>query len=209
MQQSPWAHQEVLPVSILQEEVAYSKPIGNQSCPPDMIDVYGNCLQKQRINLPPDPLQQVDAQPELTPSWAVLVRWESVAPVRQAFARLAALDAKAAAEYQAPPAQMPADSYVVTVKLAGSSRPIVDPFAARPEGNPEWQATLKTRRGVVKASETKYSGTGAGAAVHFLFPRIVEGAPLIGPEPEQVEFVLQGARLKIKSKFTLDPALLQ
>lgn len=208
VQRSPWAHEEVLPVTILQEDAAFSKPIGNKGCDPDAIDANGNCLQK-RINLPVDPQRQMDAKPELTPSWAVLVRWESAAPIRQAFARLTALDAKAAAEYQSPPDRMPADSYVVTVKLAGSSRPIADPFVARPDGKPDWRATLKTKRSLVPATDTEYSGTGAAAAIHFFFPRIFDGAPLIGPGREQVEFVLQGSKFKIKTKFTLDPELLE
>jgi hypothetical protein len=159
--------------------------------------------------MPLDASQKPDGAPLLTPSWAVLVRWESAAPVMQAFARLQELDAKAAAEYQAHPPRLPADRYVVTVKMVQGGKQMIDPFAARPDDKPGWKATLKTRRGVVEAKETEYSGAGAGASIHFFFPRTVDGALLLGPGREQVEFVLQGWRFKIKSKFTLDPELLQ
>ncbi len=208
LQQSPWAHQEVFPVSILEEMPSLSFPTGTRHCDPDAIDQNGNCMQKGRVEMPLDASQRPDAAPLLTPSWAVLIRWESAGPVKQAFARLAELDAKAAAEYQSPPPRMPADQYVVTVKMVQSGKFTVDPFAPGPEGKPGWQATLKTSRGAIPAVKTEYSGAGASAAVHFFFPRTVGGAPLLGPRREQVEFILKGPKLTIKSRFTLEPELL-
>jgi hypothetical protein len=209
VQQSPWAHQEVMPVTILQQEASMSIPTGTRHCDPDAIDSSGNCLQKGRVEMPVDASQQPDATPLLTPSWAVLVRWESAAPVMQAFARLQELDAKAAAEYQAHPPRLPADRYVVTVKMVQSGKQTIDPFAEQAEKKTEWKALLKTRRGVLEAKETEYSGAGAGASIHFFFPRVVDGAPLLGSESERVEFILQGAHLTVKSKFTLDPEFLR
>jgi hypothetical protein len=138
----------------------------------------------------------------------VLVRWESAAPVRQAFARLAQLDAKAAAEYQGAAPRLPEDSYVITVKMAESSQPAKDLFAA-PEENPRWEATLKTQRGIIAATQTQYSGVGAGAAAHFFFPRTLEGAPLFGGTRERVEFAIKGEQLTIRSKFTVDAEFLR
>jgi len=209
VQQSPWAHQEVMPVSFLQQEVSMTFPTGTRHCDPDAIDQNGNCLQKGRVEMPLDSSQQPNAAPPLTPSWGVLVRWESAAPVMQAFARLQELDAKAAAEYQAHPPRLPADRYVVTVKMVQSGKQIIDPFAARPDNKPSWKATLKTRRGVIEAKETEYSGAGASASIHFFFPRELDGAPLLGTEREQVEFVLQGEHFTVKSKFNLDPEFLR
>ena len=207
LKQSPWAHQEVFPVYILEEAASLSIPTGTRNCDPDAIDANGNCLQK-RVDLPVEPTRLPNAAPLLTPSWAVLVRWESATPVKQAFARLAMLDAKAAAEYQSPPPRMPADEYVVTVKMVESSQPIVDPFAAGPGGKADWKAMLKTSRRSIPASRTEYSGTGAGAAIHFYFPRMIGESPLLGPRREQVEFILKGSKFTIKSKFMLDPELL-
>lgn len=209
VQQSPWAHQEVVPVAVLQQEVSMTFPTGTRHCDPDAIDPNGNCLQKGRVEMPLDSSQEPVAAPLLTPSWAVLVRWESATPVIQAFARLQELEAKAAAEYQAHPPRLPADRYVVTVKMVQSGKQTIDPFAVGPEKKPEWRAMLKTRRGLLEAKESENSGTGAGTSIHFFFPREVDGAPLFGPGREQVEFILQGTRLTIKSKFTLDPEFLR
>jgi hypothetical protein len=206
---SPWAHQEVLPVSSLEKEVSVSYPTGTRHCDHDAIDQNGNCLQKGRVEMPLDSSQQPEAAPLLTPSWAVLVRWESAAPILQAFARLAQLDAKAAAEYQSRPPRVPADRYVVTVKMVESGPHMIDPFTPPVDGKPAFKAFLRTRRGMLEAKEREYSGSGAAAAIHFFFPREVDGAPLFGPEREEVQFILQGAQFRIKSKFTLDPEILR
>jgi hypothetical protein len=209
VQQSPWAHEEVVPVSIQQEVAAMSIPTGRRHCDPDAIDPNGNCMQRGRLEIPLDSSQQPDAAPLMTPSWAVLVRWESAAPVIKAFARLQDLNAKAAAEYQAPSPRLPADRYVVTVKMVQAGRQTIDPFVARPEGQPSWKGFLKTQRGIVEAKEQEYTGAGAAASIHFFFPRMVNEEPVLGPGREQVEFVLRGTQLTIKSKFTLDPEILR
>ena len=84
-----------------------------------------------------------------------------------------------------------------------------EPFAVTPGGKPVLHATLKTRRGAVAPLEVEFTGTGASTAVHFFFPRTVDGAPLLGSVRESAEFRLQGAGFAVRSKFTLDPGFLE
>ena len=209
VQHSPWSHQEVMPVSVLEQEATMSvHGRTGKDCDPDMLDANGHC-QQWRIDNPVDSSRLPNAMPQPTPSWAVLVRWESAAPVAQAFARLTELDAKPAAEYQSRPPRLPADRYVVTVKMIESGREIIDPFSRPADGKPVYKAFLKTRRGVLEPKEMEYSGSGAASAIHFFFLREIDGTPLFGSGREEAEFILQGPRFKIKSKFTLDPELLR
>ena len=209
LRHSPWAHEKILPVTDLREEAAYSIPIGNKNCDPDALDVNGNCIQK-RLELPVDSSRQQNPAPFIVPTRVVLIRWESAAPIAQAFARLDQLDARVAAEYQGRPPRLPDDSYVITVKMAESSQSNKDLLAAPAEEKSKWEATLKTKRGVVPSKETQYSGTGAGAAVHYFFPRTLDGSPLFGASSERVEFTLKvDQHLIIKSKFTVDPDFLR
>ena len=71
------------------------------------------------------------------------------------------------------------------------------------------RATLKTRRGTVGPLETEFTGAGTNSAVHFLFPRTLGGAPMLGPGRDSVEFSLQGPGFATHSKFTLYPQFLQ
>jgi hypothetical protein len=209
VQHSAWSHEEVMPVTVLEEEASWSiRSRRARDCDTDALDPNGRCIQK-RIDNPVDTSRLPNATPEATPSWAVLVRWESAAPIQLAFARLAQLDAKAAAEYQSRPPRVPPDRYVVTVKMVESGPHMIDPFTPPVDGKPVFKAFLRTRRGMLEANEREYSGSGAAAAIHFFFPREIDGAPLFGPEREEVQFILQGAQFRIKSKFTLDPEILR
>jgi hypothetical protein len=205
---SPWAKVEVVVFLRQENQASYSIPTGTKHCDPDAIDANGNCLQKGRIEAPVDSSRQPNAAPGLSPSTAFLVRWESAVPVNQAFARLEELGERALAAFQAQAPRLPADRYVITVKLEQPGFVGFDPFAVTPAGSPYLRATLKTRRGTVAPLEIEFTGTGASSSVHFFFPRTLDGAPLLGPERDSPEFTLRGAGFAVHSKFTLDPEYL-
>ena len=209
VRKSPWAKTEVVVFRQQENEAAFSIPTGTRHCDPDAIDQNGNCLQKGRIEAPVDSSRQMDAAPMLTPSAGILVRWESAAPVAQAFVRLEELGEKSAAEFQAPTPRLPANRFVITVKLEQAGRKGFEPFAVTPTGKPVLVARLKSSRGTVTPLEVEFTGIGATAAVHFFFPRSIDGAPLLSPGRDWAEFTLLGAGFTIHSKFTLDPEFLR
>lgn len=209
VRRSPWARLEVVVFAEKENQAAFSVPTGTMHCDPDAIDQNGNCLQKGRIEAPVDSSRQMDAAPILKPWAGILVRWESAAPVAQAFARLEELGEGGAATFQGPPPRLPADRYVITVKLEHPSRKDFEPFAVTPAGKSVLVATLKTRCGIVAPLEVEFSGAGTNSSVHFFFPRTLDGAPLLGPGREWAEFTLVGAGFAVHSKFTLDPAFLR
>jgi hypothetical protein len=165
-------------------------------------------MQKGRVEGPVDSSRQVDAAPQLSPSAGFLVRWESAVPVSQAFARLQELGEHAAAVFQAQAPRLPVDRYVITVKLEQPGRVGFEPFAVTSTGKPVLRSTLKTRRGTVAPLEVEFTGAGTNSAVHFFFPRTLDGAPLLGPGRDSAEFRLQGAGFAVRSKFTLDSEFL-
>jgi len=205
---SPWAKVEVVVFFRRENQTSYSIPTGMKHCDPDAIDPNGNCLQKGRIEAPVDSSRQPDGAPRLSPSTAFLVRWESAAPVNQAFARLEELGERALAAFQAQAPRLPADRYVITVKLEQPGFVGFEPFAVTPARSPDLRATLKTRRGTVAPLEIEFTGTGTSSSVHFFFPRTLDGAPLLGPGLDAAEFTLRGASFAVHSKFTLDPEFL-
>jgi hypothetical protein len=209
VRRSPWAKVGVAVFLRRDAEAAYSVPTGTKHCDPDAIDPNGNCMQKGRVEMPIDSSQQIDAAPRLTPSAAFLVRWESAGAVTHAFARLGELGQRSVAEFQAQAPRVPADRYVITVKLEQPGRAGFDPFAVTPAGKPKLHATLKTRRGTVAPLETEFTGTGANSSVHFFFPRTVEGDPLLSAGRDSAEFSLQGIGFAVRTKFTFDSASLQ
>jgi hypothetical protein len=205
---SPWAKVEVVVFLRRENQPSYSIPTGTNHCDSDAVDANGNCLQKGRVEAPVDSSRQPDAAPSLSPSTAFLVRWESAAPVNQAFARLEELGERALASFQAPAPRLRTDRYVITVKLEQPGFVGFEPFAVTPAGSPDLRATLKTRRGIVAPLEIEFTGTGTSSSVHFSFPRTLDGAPLLGPERDSAEFTLRGAGFAVHSKFTLDPEFL-
>lgn len=193
---SPWARLDVVVFLRKDPEAAFSVRPGTRR-------------QRGRIGVPVDSSRSPDAAPGLSPSAAFLVRWESAAPVTQAFARLQELGERAVAEFQAPAPRLPIDRYVITVKLEQPGRTGFEPFLVTPAGKPLLPATLKTRRGTVTPLEVEFAGTGTSSSVHFFFPRTLDGAPLLGPGRNSADFNLQGDGFAMHSKFTLDPAFLQ
>jgi len=205
---SPWAKVEVVVFLRRENQASYSILTGTKHCDPDAIDPNGNCSQKGRIEAPVDSSRQPDAAPRLSPSTAFLVRWESAAPVNQAFARLQELGEHTLAAFEAQAPRLPADRYVITVKLEQPGFVGFEPFAVTPAGSPDLRATLKTRRGTVGPLEIEFTGTGTSSSVHFFFPKTLDGAPLLGPGLGAAEFTMRGASFAVHSKFALDPEFL-
>lgn len=208
LRHSPWAKVGVVIFLRQDPQAAFSIPTGTKHCDPDAIDPNGNCMQKGRIEAPVDSSRQMDAAPIIKPWAGILVRWESAAPVAQAFARLKELGEGGAAAFQTPTPRLPEDRYVITVNLERPGRKGFEPFAITPAGKPVLVATLKTRRGIVAPLEVEFTGTGATSSVHFFFPRTLDGAPLLGPGRDGAEFTLLGAGFAVHCKFTLDPEFL-
>jgi hypothetical protein len=130
-----------------------------------------------------------------------LVRWESAEVVRQAFARLEELGAGASAQFQAPPPRQPIDRHVVTVKTTRPPPRGIDILTRLSNRQLLANTELRTVGGAVAPVEVERSGMGATAAVHFFFPRTLEGQPVVGSYPQQVEFHLEVRRFHLKSKF--------
>jgi hypothetical protein len=208
VRRSPWAKLEVVVFLRQENQADYSIPTGTKHCDPDAIDASGNCTQRLRIEVPEDSSRGTDAAPKLSPSTAFLVRWESAAPVTQAFARLEELGERAVAAFQAQAPRLPAERYVITVKLEQPGRAGFEPFAVTPAGKPPMRATLKTRRGAVAPLEVEFTGAGTSSSAHFFFPRTLDGAPLLGPGRDSAEFTMLGVGFVVRSKFTLDPEFL-
>ena len=208
LRRSPWARLEVVVFGQNEAEAAFSIATGNKHCDPDAIDQNGNCMQKGRIEAPVDSSRQIDAAPLIKPWAGILVRWESAAPVAQAFARLQELGEGLASAFQAPTPRLPEDRYVITVKLEQAGRKGFEPFAVTPAGKPALAAKLKTRLSTVAPLEVEFTGTGATSSVHFFFPRSLDGAPLLGPGYDWAEFTLLGAGFVVHCKFSLDPEFL-
>lgn len=205
---SPWAKVEAVVFRRTEIDASYSIAKGRKHCDPDAIDQTGKCMQKGKVEPPVDSSRQPDGSPRLSPSTAFLVRWESAAPVNQAFGRLEELGEHTLAAFLAQAPRIPADRYVITVKLDQPGFAGFEPFAATPARTPNLRATLKTRRGIVAPLEIEFTGTGTSAAVHFYFPRTLDGTPLLEPGTDAAEFTLHGAGFAASSKFKLDPEFL-
>jgi hypothetical protein len=205
---SPWAKVEAVVFRRTEIEASYSISTGKRHCDPDTIDANGNCMQKMKLEPPVDSSQSADGAPMLSPSTAFLIRWESAAPVNQAFARLEELGEHALAAFLAQASRIPADRYVITVKLDQPGFAGFEPFAATPARIPNLRATLKTRRGIVAPLELDFTGTGTSSAAHFYFPKTLDGTPLLGPGIDAAEFTMQGAGFAVYTKFKLDPEFL-
>ena len=208
MRHSPWSKVGVVVFLRQDPQAAYSIPTGTKHCDQDAIDPNGNCMQKGRVEAPIDSSQQADAAPQLTPSAAFLVRWESSGPVADAFARLKELGERAVVAFQAETPRLPADRYVITVKVEQPGRAGFEPFEVTPAGKPVLRATLKTSRGTVSPLEVEFTGTGANSSVHLFFPRTLDGTPLLGPGRDTAEFSLQGRGFTVRNKFALDSEFL-
>ncbi|HET6933000.1 MAG TPA: hypothetical protein VFI45_21930 [Candidatus Acidoferrum sp.] len=209
LRHSPWAKVEAVMFRRTEVEASYSIATGKKHCDPDALDQNGNCLQRMKLEPPVDASQSRNGAPGLSPSTAFLVRWESAGPVSQAFVRLEELGEHPVVAFQAQAPRLPADRYVITVRVDHPGFAGFEPFAVLAGRSPNLRATLKTRRGSVAPVEVEFTGAGVSAAVHFYFPRSVDGAPLLGAGRDTAEFEMHGAGFAVHSKFTLDPEFLR
>ena len=205
---SPWAKVAVVVFLRPENQASYSIPTGKKHCDPDAIDANGRCLQKGKMEPPVESSRQPNAAPRLSPSTAFLVRWESVTPVTQAFARLEELGERSLIAFQAQAPRVPTDRYVVTVKLEQPGFAGFEPFTVTSSGEPDLRATLKTRTGTVTPLEIEFTGAGANSSVHFFFPRTLNRVPLLDSGTDSADFYMEGIGFAVHSKFTLDSELL-
>jgi hypothetical protein len=208
LRNSPWAKVEIIVFLPQGDQSDYSVATGASHCDPDAIDQSGNCTQKNRIEVPVDESRRSDAAPQISPSTTFLVVWQSPI-VRQAFARLHELGERTIAAFQAEPPRVPADRYVITVKLEQPGLLRFSPLAASPAAEPTLRASLKTEQGAVGPLETEFTGVGANSAVHFFFPRILNGKALLGPNVKLAEFNVQGRGFAMRARFKIDSVFLE
>ena len=194
LRDSPWAKQETVA----------GPP---ERCDPQETDQFGNC-REPRMLLPRDrsglelPVTRFEVS-------IYLVRWDSAPEVVAAFARLEELGAHASAAYQSPPPRRPPDRYVITMNLAQPPKGGGNPLAVRENDKEMKHVRLKTSRGTFTPVETERSGVGANEAVHFFFPREQDGKPILDPHGDTAEFVFEGRKVTVKTKFSLDAASLR
>jgi len=217
LQDSPWARQEplVTPMAETGADLVYDK--NGYRCNRDDLDAGGYC-RVSRVRSSGGPPQNLSGAISTDEPVIYLVRWESSAPIEDAFAHLAELGEKATAQYLSAPPRLPADRFVVTLKALERGAPIGQrpgPMPAEPFGsieNDESGARGRLIIGslVVPASETERSGIGAAEAVYFFFPRTVNGAPVIPEDREShVIFEFRGERFFLRTRFSLSPATLR
>ena len=189
---SPWTKQE---------PVATSAVI----CDPNDIDANGNC-RDLRFQFPREPKRRRGREiPNAHFNVAIyLVRWDSAPEVAAAFARLEALGERASAVFRSPPPRRPADRYVITMNVVQPAKDSGDPFALRADNKEKEPVRLKTSRGTFAPLETLRSGVGADEALHFFFPRMQDGRPILDSRGDTAEFVFEGKKVSVKSKFSLN-----
>ena len=217
LQDSPWARQEVRTILRGSSGPDLSMDRSRGHCDPDTVDAGGNCLQT-RVSAPSDSSSSRQVEFSTVNDIVFLVRWESSAPVEDAFARLAELGERATAQYLSMPARMPSDRYVVTLKALEKASAIghspsampLDPIGSLENDSAGPRARLLVANLSVLPVESERSGVGAAEAVHFYFPRQVEGAPLIPPnQASRVTFEFRGQRFSLKTHFSLTPDTLR
>ena len=121
LQDSPWARKEV---RRLLHQGAGQDAVADRSgtpCDPDGMDASVNC-RRPRVMVPGDPSQGQRVEFPGGDDIVFLVRWESSAPIEDAFARLAELGERATAQYLSMPPRLPADCHPPRIRGADLSR---------------------------------------------------------------------------------------
>jgi len=218
LEDSPWSRQEVRAVAKNGGGSADAAIDNNKyHCDSDRLDAGGNCLTT-RIVLPTDPSRSPQIEMSTANDVVFLVRWESSAPVEEAFARLSGMGERATAQYLSMPSRLPADRYVVTLKALDRATPAGQPRGTMPlnpvgplENDAQGpRARLWVGSTVLPAAESERSGIGASEAARFYFLREVNGTPLIPPgRTTRVTFEFRGQRFSVKTHFSIDPATLR
>jgi hypothetical protein len=217
LKDSPWARQEVrtLLQSATAGEVAMDR--SRAHCDTDARDASGDCLQT-RYTVPKDSSASGSVEFSRGNDLIFLIRWESSAPIEDAFARLAELGERATAEYLSMPPRLPADRFVITLKaleksaMVGSAPTAMPPDPIGPIENDAAgpRARLVVEKVTVAPLESERTGVGAAEAAHFYFPRQVDGAPLLPMDrASRVTFEFRGQRFSIKTHFSLTPDMLR
>ncbi|HUJ39225.1 MAG TPA: hypothetical protein VLW54_01660 [Candidatus Acidoferrales bacterium] len=216
LEDSPWARQEIRALAGSTEAPELSIDRSHRHCDPDLMDSGGNCLQT-RVRAPSDSSTGRMDVP-MGNGIVFLVRWESSAPVEDAFARLMELGERATAEYLSIPPRLPPDRYVVTLKALEKAGPIgsppgsmpLDPIGPLTDDDSGPRAHLSVAGVTIAPLESLHSGVGASEAAHFYFPRVVNGAPLFPPGGRsRATFEFHGKRFSVKTHFTLDQEVLR
>jgi hypothetical protein len=203
LRDSPWARQQVMASAQVGNAAEASISAGTANCDPDAIDPNGNCLER-KVSLPRDPSQMPGVTFSESNYGVYLVRWESALPVEQAFARLGELGERPTIAYLSAPPRLPADRYVITVKVLRPPRGASDLLAERADSHAKPRVWLKTSHGTSVPLETERTGAGANAAVHFFFPREQKGRPILASPHDTAEFIFEGQHVTLKVKFSLD-----
>jgi hypothetical protein len=190
LRNSPWAKQE-------------SVSAARVNCDPDVYGEDEDC-RDPRFRMPRDPERRRGLPPSEFNTATYLVRWESAREVAAAFARLDALGERALMTFQSPPPRLPADRYVITMNVVQPPKGGGDPFARRENSKEKNPVRLKTSRGTFVPAEAEHTGVGANEAMHFFFARAQDGKPILDPAGDSAEFVFEGKRLTVKTKFSLD-----
>lgn len=192
LKDSPWTKQEPVPTSAV-------------TCDSDVYDANGNC-RDLRLQIPQEPKRRRGR--EITDTHfniaIYLVRWDSAPEVAAAFARLEELGERASAVFRSPPPRRPADRYVITMNVVQPAKDSGDAFALREDTKEKYPVRLKTSRGTFAPLETEHSGVGANEALHFFFPRVQDGQPTLNPRGDTAEFIFEGKKVSVKSKFSLE-----
>jgi hypothetical protein len=189
---SPWTKQELVATSPVR-------------CDSELYDADGNC-REARFQFPREPKRRRGREiPDARFNIAIyLVRWDSAPEVAAAFARLEALGERASAVFRSPPPRRPADRYVITMNVVQPAKDSGDPFALREDNKEKEPVRLKTSRGTFAPLETEHSGVGANEALHFFFPRVQNGQPILDTKGDTAEFIFEGKKVSVRSKFSLD-----
>ena len=196
LQHSPWSKELRVIVNLPMRASAHRGGLGSKDPFPQ------RPIRTQRPIRQPGEFPN-ETLPEAQNQAAYLIRWESAAAVIGAFRRLEELEMRSSARLQSPPPRRPDDRYVITLKTTRPAEPEPEPLAGLSEPELKQRAHLKTRWARVQASEVERSGVGLSAAVHFFFPRTLDGQPLLAGDHRQASFHLKTQRVTLKTKFAL------
>jgi hypothetical protein len=217
LQDSPWARREVR--TLLRPQAGPDALFDNSRahCDTDAVNANGDCLQT-RVLSPKDSSRSPQVEFSSVNDVIFLVRWETCAPVEDAFARLSELGERATAQYLSMPPRLPANRYVITLKALEKSAAIgsqagampLNPIGSLENDAAGPRARLSVGNLSTAPAEVERSGVGAAEAVHFYFPRVVDGVPLIPPDRSfRVTFEFRGQRFSLKTHFSLTPDMLR
>lgn len=134
------------------------------------------------------------------------VQWSSAGLVREAAQRLKQAGAQPLVDLHGPPAALPADHLVVTVRVVKPPAPPALPLWANlADAQLVARARLTTSdKRELRPARVARHGMGAGAAVSFYFPRAADGQEALTARSQWVEFSLESlAGDKLKARFKL------